>query len=141
MIIGYVDIVGDLFHYNHINFFKKCREQCDYLIVGVCADEFCEKYKRRPILTEKERLNSVQICNIVDYSFIVGEDDIYITKKFMDNYKIDIVFHAHSVDENDKYNIYYEYPISLGRFKRLDYNEGISTSLIINRIKNKINIF
>ena len=139
MKIGYVDIVGDLFHYNHILFLKKCKEFCDYLIVGVCSDTFCEKYKRKPILTEKERLYSIQLCNIVDYSFIVEDDEIYITKQFMDKYKIDRVFHAHSIDENEIYNIYYKYPISVNKFKRLDYNTGISTTTIINRIKKAVN--
>ena len=53
----------------------------------------------------------------------------------MDKYNIDIVFHAHNEDENDKYNKYFSYPIQQNKFKRLDYNEGISTSKIINIIK------
>ena len=52
MLIGYADIVGDLLHLNHIKFFKECHKYCDYLIVGICSDEYSTKYKRPPILNE-----------------------------------------------------------------------------------------
>lgn len=135
MIIGYTDIVGDLFHYNHINFFKQCREYCDYLIVAVCSDNFCKGYKRKPILNENERLLSVSNSKYIDKCFIIDINNEPLNKEFMDKYNIDIVFHAHNEDENDKYNTYFSYPIQQNKFKRLDYNEGISTSKIINIIK------
>jgi glycerol-3-phosphate cytidylyltransferase len=136
--IGYADIVGDLFHSNHIKFLKKCKEYCDYLIVGVCTDEYCKPYKRIPILNEEDRLFLISECKYVDKCFLVDENQIPIKKDFINKHNIDYVFHAHSKEEHEKYKIYYNVPINMDKFIRLDYGEGISTSSIINKI-SKLN--
>ena len=53
----------------------------------------------------------------------------------MIKYNIDLVCHAHFKEEDFKYLPWYNVPIKLGKFKRLDYTNGVSTSEIINRIK------
>ena len=39
----YVDVVGDLFHAGHVQFFQKAKAHGDYLIVGVHGDDFSEE--------------------------------------------------------------------------------------------------
>ena len=134
--IGFADIVGDLFHYNHINFFKKCKMYCDYLIIGVCSDDFCKGYKRPPILDENERIYTVGECQYVDKTLLINETDYPFSKDFMDLHRIDIVFHAHTLEESSKYDKYYIYPINQNKFKRLDYSDGVSTSKLIQKIKD-----
>lgn len=137
MIIGYADIVGDLLHLNHIKFFKECRQKCDYLIVGVCSDTYATSYKRVPILDENTRLETVKECQYVDTAIIVDGRHVPITQEFIDEHKIDIVFHAHTLEEHAFHRQFYEVAIAQNKFTRMDYHEGVSTSKIIEIIKNR----
>lgn len=65
--IGYLSGVFDLYHIGHINMFKRAKEQCDYLIVGVTSDEYVvNKKKRTPFIPCDERIAVVQSCKYVD---------------------------------------------------------------------------
>lgn len=58
----YIDMVGDLFHYGHVNALKQCKDEGDYLIVGVHSDKTVESYKRTPILNMDERIGVIESC-------------------------------------------------------------------------------
>ncbi len=65
--VGYIAGVFDLFHIGHLNMFKRAKEQCDYLIVGVVNDESVMKKKRTmPYIPFEERLEMVRSCRYVD---------------------------------------------------------------------------
>lgn len=80
---GYIAGVFDLFHVGHLNMFKRAREQCEYLIVGVVSDEQASEGKaRRPYISEEDRLEIVRSCRYVDEAFILpyaaaGTRDVY----------------------------------------------------------------
>ena len=129
----YVDGVFDLTHYGHYKLFKQARELGDILIVGVLSDEECKNYKRKPILTEKERAENIRCCGHVD-TVIEGVPNV-VTKDFIEKYNIHIVAHAHTEEEHEKYKYQDVDPLQLGIFRRLNYTSTISTTDIINRIK------
>lgn len=65
--IGYIAGVFDLFHIGHLNLFKRAKEQCDYLIVGVVTDEGVMQSKRTmPYMPFDERIELVRSCRYVD---------------------------------------------------------------------------
>lgn len=64
---GYIAGVFDLFHVGHLNMFRRAKEQCEYLIVGVVTDEGVRKYKEvEPFIPFAERLEMVRSCRYVD---------------------------------------------------------------------------
>tara|TARA_B100001287_G_scaffold261176_1_gene249957 strand:+ start:386 stop:820 length:435 start_codon:yes stop_codon:yes gene_type:complete len=128
----YVDMVGDLFHINHINLIKEAKKFGKYLIVGVHSDSDVESYKCTPILTMEERIGVIESCIYVDK--VIPNAPLVITKEYLDENNIDLVVHAHNEDEIEKYNFMYSEIIKLEKFKRIDYHDGVSTTNIKNKI-------
>lgn len=64
---GYIAGVFDLFHVGHLNMFKRAKELCDRLIVGVVTDEGVRKNKNtEPFVPFEERIEMVRSCRYVD---------------------------------------------------------------------------
>ncbi len=86
--VGYVAGVFDLFHIGHLNIFRRAKEQCDYLIVGVVSDEqVINSKKTRPYIPFDERLAIVQSCRYVDEAVGIpvdrpGTEDAYYMYHF-----------------------------------------------------------
>jgi len=65
--IGYIAGVFDLYHIGHLNMFKRAKEQCEHLIVGVVSDEGVRKNKMtEPFIPFEERIEMVRSCKYVD---------------------------------------------------------------------------
>lgn len=90
--VGYVAGVFDLFHIGHLNMFKRAKEQCDYLIVGVVTDEQVLKTKRTtPYIPFEERLEIVKSCRYVD-EVVEIPPDYADTKEAFRRYHFDVQF-------------------------------------------------
>ncbi|RKM60668.1 glycerol-3-phosphate cytidylyltransferase [Butyrivibrio sp. CB08] len=65
--VGYIAGVFDLYHIGHLNMFRRAKEMCDYLIVGVVSDEGVRHVKRTdPFVPFEERIEMVRSCRYVD---------------------------------------------------------------------------
>ena len=65
--VGYVPGVFDLFHTGHLRLLERCRERCEYLIVGVLTDELAEYYKgKRPVISCENRMRVIGGLRCVD---------------------------------------------------------------------------
>lgn len=131
---GYIDMVGDLFHYGHIRLIKTVYEMGYNVIVGVHSDKTVESYKRTPILNLNERAEIIDSCKYV--TMVIKDAPLYITEEYLNENNIDMVFHSHKIEENERYKKMYEVPEQLNKFTRTEYTPEISTSDIINRVKN-----
>lgn len=67
----YVIGVFDLFHFGHVELLRRAKELGDRLIVAINGDEMVASYKRRPFLSEQDRLEVVKACRYVDDAFII----------------------------------------------------------------------
>jgi glycerol-3-phosphate cytidylyltransferase len=74
--IGYTQGVFDMFHIGHLNLINHAKEYCDYLIVGVNADELVESYKHKiPVINQEERRTIVSNIKAVDECIIADTLD------------------------------------------------------------------
>lgn len=86
--IGYIAGVFDLFHIGHLNMFKRAKEQCKYLIVGVVSDEGVRLNKQaEPFVPFDERIEMVRSCKYVDEAVklplnFAGTRDMYKIYRF-----------------------------------------------------------
>jgi cytidyltransferase-like protein len=136
--IIYIDGVFDLFHRGHLESLKKAKNFLNdpdntYLIVGVVSDVDCESYKRKPIISENDRVEIIKSINLVDQ--VIFPCPLYSSLEFIKNYNIDIIVHGFS-NEKDRQNqdkFFFEIK---DYFKEIEYYDKISTTDIINKIKN-----
>lgn len=51
---------------------ERCKAQVDYLIVGICNDDYVRKIKKKePVYNEIERLRIIQALKVVDKAELV----------------------------------------------------------------------
>lgn len=124
--------VFDLFHIGHVRIFKRAREAADHLVVAVNGDEITSRYKRRPIISEDQRLEIVRACRWVDTAFMAYSLDV---KQYIADFGIKVVVHGSDWERNS-------YLVHMGlsdsflasrgiELKFFDYTADISTSGII----------
>ena len=134
----YIDGIWDCFHMGHVLHFKKIKyldNQENFLIVGIVNDKDATSYKREPIYNETNRKILVESCKYVNK--VIVNSPLTIDKKFIKENKIDLVAHAFSNNKDlEKQESYFKVAKELGIFRRVKYNKGISTTQIINKIKN-----
>ncbi len=119
----------DLCHAGHCIFLKECRENCDYLVVGLHTDPSNERpNKNKPILTVEERLIILNSLKYVDEVIVYHyEADC---AKLMEQCKADVRFIGS--DWKGKPFAGYEYPIKVIYHNR---NHGYSSTELRERIK------
>ena len=135
--------VWDLFHQGHLIALESlCRDfSNNELHIGVFTDEVAKSFKRKPIMNFGERMTMVDyIADLLSlqYSmniFVTIQDNIdpEMTDNFL-NYDIDNVIFA-----KGKGARFEDYATERPNYILRKYNEGISTSEIIKRIKTMNN--
>ena len=134
--IVYTGGTFDLLHPGHMNFLKKARELGDFLVVSLNTDEFCAQYKRKPIMTYKERKEALKACRYVDA--VVENSGGFDSKPAIDAVRPQIIVHG---DDWTGPKYLKQLGITSGYLKKrgiklvyVPYTKGISTTNLIKRI-------
>ncbi|ORC92724.1 cholinephosphate cytidylyltransferase A [Trypanosoma theileri] len=128
----FCDGVFDLCHAGHKNFMQNALQYGNRLIVGVCGDEDCAAYKRRPIMTTEERVNEVRMCKFV--SQVIPNSPVSgVTEEMIRRHNIHVVVCGCEYDRPD--DTFYAVPRRLGILRTAPRTAGISTSVLIARIR------
>ena len=130
-----MDGVFDLFHIGHLEAIRQCAALGNRVIIGVTGDKDAADYKRPPIMCEGDRVAIVRALREVDA--VVCPCPLVVTEKFMKEQGIDLVVHGFSSDADAKrQHVFFECPIKMGKFQRISYYEGLSTTDIIEKIRS-----
>lgn len=98
--IGYIAGVFDLFHIGHLNMFKRAKEMCNYLIVGVVSDEGVRLNKQaEPFIPFDERIEMVRSCRYVDEAVKLPLD-FAGTRDMFKVYHFDVQFSGSDYEHN-----------------------------------------
>ena len=132
----YTFVCADLFHVGHLMAIQDARKMGDYLIVGVLTDEAMMEYKRKPVISFKDRAEIVSNIRGVDEVVPQYHRDPTETLKQV---KPDIVCHGDDWGENFAGA---EYMRSIGKEARtFPYHVNARTTTdIINEIKRRNDI-
>ena len=131
----YVGMAADIIHKGHINLLNEAKKY-GKVIVGLLNDEAIKSYKREPILNYENRYIVIESLKMVDN--IIEQK----THDYTDNLRLlkpDYVVHGddwivgQSVVRKKVIEVLSDFN---GELIEVPYTEGISTTDIINKIKN-----
>lgn len=129
----YISGVWDMLHYGHMEHFNRASQYGNRLLVGVHSNEDVASYKRTPTLSLKERVKTASYCKAV--SEVIPNAPLVLTEEFINKHNIHVV--CCSSEYDDLEDIYYNIPRKLKILKVMDRVDGISTSELMQRVKDR----
>lgn len=119
----------DVLHIGHVNILRRAKEYGDRLIVGVSSDALnFSKKSRYPVYTEIDRAEIISNLKCVDEVFL--EESLELKGEYIKKFNADILIMGN--DWEGRFDIYK----NLCDVLYLPRTEGISTTKLINQIKN-----
>lgn len=139
--VGFTAGVFDCLHVGHLNFLERAKKECDYLIVGLCGDDYVREVKKtEPIFEEQDRKRILEalacVDEVVQVSIEETEDKILAWKK----YKFDVLFSGDDWKGTERYQKTEKEFAALGNgidIVYFPYTKGVSTTQIKEK-KEKI---
>ncbi len=137
--VGYIAGVFDLFHIGHLNLFKRAKEQCDYLIVGVVTDEGVMNDKRTmPFVPFGERMELVRSCRYVDEAVEIPPDRSNTDEAYR-RYRFDVQFSGSDYEHDEAWIAKREYLRKQGSdLVFFPYTQSTSSTQIKDLINRKL---
>ena len=131
-----------MFHVGHLNsleaaFSIACQEGNPELVVGIVSDDDALSYKRKPIIDENSRALIVE--SIYCVKEVIRKCPLILTPEFLEEHHIDLVVHGFASEEDREKQKDFFAPIA-HKFREIPYTKGISTSILIAKLKGMENI-
>jgi glycerol-3-phosphate cytidylyltransferase len=134
MKVGFACGVFDLFHAGHVLMLRECKENCDYLIVGLNSakeiDYNINPEKNRPIYNLSHRKLILESCRYVDEVIIYNNEEELTN--ILNIHNIDIRFLG-----EDYRNRQITSPKAVGSIHYINRDHGLSTSKYRHMIEEK----
>merc|ERR1719506_2865567 len=149
----YCDGIFDLLHRGHMEQFRQALAVSGgtRLFVGVVNDEDATEYKRKPIMSQQERMDAVASCKYVHAVIPNSPTEHMISKpgeeptrseRMVEDYKLHLFAVGREYEEVEEGKPdYYELPRSRGMIKYTERTGGVSTSEVIRRIAARADEF
>lgn len=138
--VGYIAGVFDLFHIGHLNMFKRAKEQCRYLIVGVVSDEGVRLNKQaEPFVPFDERIEMVRSCKYVDEAIKLPLN-LCGTKDIFNVYHFDVQFSGSDYEHDPRWLAEKEFLEKNGAtMVFFPYTQSTSSTKLKKAIEGRIN--
>lgn len=139
--VGFTAGVFDLFHVGHLVLLERCKEQCEYLIVGICDDNYVRNVKHKePIYSENDRLRIITALKCVDNANIISVAETENKLLAQSHYNFDVLFSGDDWKGSERYKKTEEQFSRIGvKIEYLPYTQGISTTDIKKKINDRGN--
>lgn len=137
--VGYTAGVFDLFHVGHLNLIERCKEMCDYLIIGVCDDDYVRNIKKKePVIEENDRVRILNALKAVDEAVLVNYEITDNKMLALDKFKFDVLFSGDDWKGSERYIKTEEQFAKVGvAIEYLPYTKGVSTTGIKEKANKK----
>lgn len=135
--VGYTCGVFDLFHVGHLNLLERCKEMCDYLIVGCCDDDYVINIKKKePVFRQEDRVRIIQALKCVDKAILVNIEETNDKMLALELFKFDVLFSGDDWKGSERYKRTEEQFEKLGvAIEYLPYTQGVSTTLLKEKVR------
>ena len=136
--IGYTCGVFDLFHVGHLNLLERCKEMCDFLIVGVCDDKYVRDIKHKePVVPEDQRVRILNALKVVDEAVLVDIETTNDKMIALEQFHFDVLFSGDDWKGSERYLKTEKQFAEVGAsIEYLPYTHGISTSMLKEAMSN-----
>lgn len=137
--VGYTCGVFDLLHIGHLNLLERCKSMCDYLIVGVCGDDYVRTIKHKePVYLEEDRVRILNALKVVDRAELVSIEETNDKMLALEKFGFDVLFSGDDWKGTERYKKTEEQFAKLGAsIEYFPYTQGVSTTKIKLDLKSK----
>lgn len=135
--IGYTCGVFDCLHVGHLNLLERCKDMCDYLIVGVCGDDYITQIKKtKPVYRQEDRVRILNALKVVDHAELVSIEETEDKMLALAKFHFDVLFSGDDWKGTPRYNKTEEQFAQYGAsIEYLPYTQGVSTTQIKEKLK------